>query len=101
MEEMTILSTIEWSQHPIEVCAGQPIIPATEFFELSHDLAEFDDIKLTAEEIETILGEQSKRFSACGANNADPKRFACVRKNPKTGWNYLIDIFLGKTEKPE
>jgi len=101
MEELTLLQTIEWSQSPTEECAGQPIIPASEFFELAHDVAAYPEVKLTAEEVESILIDQSKRFSACGANDSNPERFAVVRKNPKNGWKYLIDIFTGKTEKPE
>lgn len=100
MDEITLLETIEWAQHPSDTCAGQPVIPAYNFQELSQDVAAFSNVKLTAGEVYVKLIEQSQRFTACGANSADVDRFGLVRKNPKTGWNYLVNIFTGKTEKP-
>jgi hypothetical protein len=96
MEELTLLETIEWAQHPFEICAGQPIIQAANFESLSNDLSSFKEVTLTSAEILAVLIEQSKRFTACGGNNAEVSRFGVVRKMPKSGWKYLIDIFVAK-----
>lgn len=87
---MTTQECIEWAQDPIQECAGQPIIPASNFDSLAVSLANQSDIDKTAEEILDIFREQSKRFTACGANLAD--RFAVLRKNKENGWQYLIDL---------
>jgi len=89
MEPLTLIQTIEWSQDPLEICAGQPIIPAINFTELALELILFPEVTMTADEIVAWFKEQSKRFTACGGNNAE--RYAVLRKNPKSGWQYVID----------
>lgn len=101
MEELTLLEQIEWAQHPSDACAGQPIIPASNFEELANIAVSYDEVVLTKAEILDVFAYQSKRFSACGANFADPTRHAVIRKNPKTGWTYLIDILIGNTKESE
>lgn len=92
METMTILLELEWAQHPTAKCVGQHVIPASNFESLSESIAANEESKMTAEEVLSLLQEQSKRFSACGGNNSDSERFAVVRKNPKNGWKYLVDM---------
>ena len=102
MEELTLLSTIEWAQHPSDRCAGQPIIPGTNFEELARDVLGFPEVVLTEAEILAVFNYQTKRFSACGANHADPHvNGGVIRKNPKNGWQYLIDILTGNTKESE
>jgi hypothetical protein len=91
---LTLLEVIAWAQHPSDTCADQPIIPAYNFAELATDISTYDEVVLTVEEIEEVFRVQSMRFSACGANNSDPERYAVLRKNPKTGWNYLRDLII-------
>ena len=78
-----------WRQSPLMTCAGCPVILGTEFPNLAIDVAELPYITLASNEIEVFFWQQSKRFSACGANSGDD--YAVLRKNPNTGWNYLVD----------
>jgi len=98
MVESTLLNEIEWAQHPMDECAGQPIIPASNFASLAFSAGQFTEVVLTEEEILLWLANESMRFSACGANYSG--KFGVLRKNPKSGWQYVIDGFT-KQEKPE
>lgn len=90
--EITLLETIAWKEDPMQLCAGQPVIPAANFALLAKDAITFKQVKKTEEEIIDILKEQSKRFAACGANFSD--RLGVVRKNPDTGWQYIVDLII-------
>lgn len=90
MEELTLLETIEWSQDPLEICAGQPVIPVTNFEELALEVQAFKEVTMSSDDILIWFKDQSKRFSGCGGNNADAT-WAVLRRNPKTGWQYVID----------
>jgi hypothetical protein len=92
MEELTLLQTIEWCEDPIQICAGQPIIPASKFEELANEMVAYPEVLRSAEEIVAILKDQTKRFSACGANQAD--RFGVIRKNKVNGWQYIVDLVI-------
>lgn len=96
MEEptLTLIEVIEWSQDPIQMCAGSPVIPARNFQSLAEQLISFKEITKTSDEIVDIFKLQSKRFAACGANFSD--KHGVVRKNPKTGWNYLVTLLTEK-----
>ena len=97
---LTLLEVVEWAQHPSDVCAGQPVIPYSNFVELSKDVVAYDEVVLTQMEAMDLFTEQTKRFSACGANHADD-RFGVLRKNPKTGWQYIVDLLTGNAKEPE
>lgn len=88
--ELTILEVIALKQDPMHICAGQPVIPNSNFEALAIELVTFNDVHKTVEEIVELFKEESKRFSACGANNSG--RFGVLRKNPKTGWQYIVDL---------
>lgn len=90
MEEITLLELFEWAQDPTHLCAEQPIIPSSAFEELSLEASAYKEVTKTSEEILELFNEQSKRFSACGANNSE--KWGVLRKNPKIGWQYLIDL---------
>jgi hypothetical protein len=87
---LTLLETIAWAEDRIYLCAGQPVIPASNFETLSVDLAAYPEVHKTAEDIYNLLREETKRFTACGANHSD--RFGVLRKNPKGGWQYIVDL---------
>lgn len=87
---MTLQETFDWTQDPTQICANCPVITNANFTDLATQAVEFTEVTKTIEEIEEIFVEQSKRFSACGGNNSE--RFGVLRKNPKTGWQYLIDL---------
>jgi hypothetical protein len=80
------------AQDPMQECAGSPIIPASNFDQLAADVAVYDEVKLTAVEILEIFDYQSKRFVACGGNLND--RFAVLRRNPESGWQYMVDLMI-------
>tara|TARA_R110000772_G_scaffold182375_2_gene293633 strand:+ start:3537 stop:3821 length:285 start_codon:yes stop_codon:yes gene_type:complete len=88
--ELTILEMIALKQDPLALCAGQPVIPKANFEDLATELVDFPNVHKTIEEIVELFDEESKRFSACGANNSD--RWGVLRKNPKTGWQYIVDL---------
>jgi hypothetical protein len=96
MEEMTLILEIGWAQDPTALCADQPIIPAANFEQLSKDVQEYDEVELSEQEAYDLFTEQAKRFSGCGANNSE--RYGVLRKNPKTGWQYLVDLLIKKPE---
>lgn len=85
----SMLQTFEWSEHPMNLCAGSRVIDASEFENLAENLLEFPEVKLDMEALLLLFLHQSMRFSACGANNSE--RFGVLRKNKKVGWQYLID----------
>lgn len=89
-DDFTIQELFLYAEDPLNFCAGQPTIPASSFERLAEEAADYLAVKKTKEEIIIIFMEQSKRFVACGGNHAE--RFGILRKNPKTGWNYLIDL---------
>ena len=74
MEPFTLLDYLEWAQDPLQDCAGQPVIPASNFPSLATDISALDEVHKSAEEIEALFWLQSKGFTACGANLGD--RFA-------------------------
>lgn len=82
-------------EDPLQQCAGQPVILGSEFESMATDVSQFDNIVKTKEELVLLFKEQTKRFTACGANNAD-ERFAVLRKNPANGWEYLITLVQEK-----
>ena len=90
MEKLPILEAIAWYQDATNLCAGQPIIPAANFNDLIEELVTYPEVTKTAYEMGEILADQTKRFSACGANNSD--KWGVIRKNPKTGWQYIVDL---------
>ena len=90
MSELTINEIFLYAEDSLNLCAGQPVILSSSFESLSIHLSIQDGVTKTAQEIVTIFQEQSKRFSACGANNSD--KFGVLRKNPETGWNYLVEL---------
>ena len=94
MTELTLLNILAWAQDPTHVCAGQPVIASSSFEELAYLLSSRKDITLTKDEIVKTFIKESRRFSACGANNSD--RMGVLRKNPKTGWTYLEDLLTKK-----
>ncbi|KKK85473.1 hypothetical protein LCGC14_2772930 [marine sediment metagenome] len=92
--DLTIEEEFLWSEDTKLFCAGQAIIPAYKWTELTERLPELDEVTKTSAEILTIFEEQAKRFVACGANFGE--RFGVLRKNKKTGWKYLIDLVTAK-----
>ena len=101
MGEATLLELIEWAQHPLDTCAGQPVIPAYNFKDIASTAVLYSEVVLSESEILDVFAYQAKRFTACGANHSDTNRFGVVRKNPKTGWSYLIDILTGNTKESD
>lgn len=91
---MTILELFDSYINPRNLCAGANVIEAAVWEELANDLVDRDEVTQTKEEIMIIFMEQSKRFVACGGNLAE--RFAVLRKNPESGWTYLIDMVTEK-----
>ena len=85
----TLRLTLEWAQDPTRECAGQPVILQTSFKDLSEAVQGFQGVKLTPAEAEEMFNIESRRFSACGANPGHDNRFAVLRKNPETGWEYI------------
>jgi hypothetical protein len=92
METEEILQILAWSEHPMMECAGARVIMADRFSETAESIAAIPEVDKPKEEIEKILIEQSKRFSACGANNSE--KWAVLRKNPKSGWTYIVKLIL-------
>ena len=92
MEDLTIIEQLEWAQDPLASCGGQPVIIFPKFAELSNTLSLYKDYtKLTPSEIYQILTDQTKRFSACGGNFG-VDRTSMIRKNPESGWQYILDL---------
>ena len=94
MSTLSIQEAIEWSEDRTYMCAGSPVVPAAKFTELAIELATYSEVPKTVAEIVDIFKEQSKRFSACGGNDAD--RFGVIRRNPKSGWKYIVDLVTAK-----
>lgn len=88
-DEISIEELFEWAQDPIQTCAESPVILQANYEKLITQLVELPEVVMTAQEIQELFFEQGKRFTACGANNNE--RFGVLRKNPKTGWKYLIE----------
>lgn len=94
MSTLSLQETILWSEDHTYMCAGSPVVPAANFTELAIELAVYPEVTKTVSEIVHIFKEQSKRFSACGGNDAD--RFGVIRRNPKSGWQYIEDLITAK-----
>jgi hypothetical protein len=90
MEE--ILNILAWAEHPLLECAGSKVIMAEEFSPTATQIADLSIVDKTAKEINDIFLMQSKRFSACGANNSE--KYGVLRKNPQIGWNYIVELIL-------
>lgn len=87
---MSAIEIFEWYVNPLELCSGHAVIGNPNFLPLAEALKEEDSaLPATVEEIVEIFTEQSKRFSACGANNSD--KYGVLRKSSTTGWQYLLD----------
>lgn len=91
---LSISETMDWAQDPTHECAGMPVIYNTSFESLAADLANFEEVQKTPEEIYDFMLEQTKRFSGCGANFGGDENYALIRKNPVTGWQYILDYVL-------
>ena len=87
---MELIDILMWAEDPLNQCGGQPVIMASSIDTLAQDLAEFPSVIYSEEQINLKLRNETKRFSACGANNSE--RFGVLRKNPETGWQYIIDL---------
>lgn len=87
---MELLERISWFQDPLQLCAGQPIIPAAKFDDLATAVIEYTEVNLTHAEVLALLYNESKRFVGCGGNHNE--KFAVLRKNPKGGWSYLATL---------
>ena len=88
--EITLLETIAWKEDSMQLCAGQPVILAANFELLAKEVVAFPEVKKTEEEIIDLLQNETKRFAACGGNNAE--RFGVLRKGNSTGWQYIVDL---------
>ena len=86
---MTLAERFDWAQDSIQICANCPVILAAEFDALATAVIAFNEVTLTHAEIIDLFELHAKRFSACGGNNSE--RYGILRRNPKTGWKYLID----------
>jgi hypothetical protein len=88
-----LLDLLEASQDPLNFCAGSPVIMGASFNDLAQHLSVMTEVDKTKEEVLDIFMEQAKRFSACGANFSD-QQTGVVRRNPETGWMYLVTLLL-------
>lgn len=86
-----ILQVIESYEDSLNACAGSPVILGSSFQELAEMVSAFPEVKNSKEEVLSMYLNQAKRFAACGANFSD-ERSGVLRKNPKTGWVYLVDL---------
>jgi len=84
----TILEEFQWAQDPLQLCVGQPIIPQYNFPILADKLLEYNSVIMSKAQLVIYFTEQSLRFSACGANSSS--KFGVLRRNPKTGWQWLV-----------
>ena len=90
MKDYTMLDMLQSFEDSIQTCAGQPVIPASSFVDLATELTSYTAVLYNAEAISTMFTDQTKRFAACGGNHSE--KFGVLRKNPKTGWQYLVDL---------
>ena len=86
---MTLSELFDWSQDSIQLCANCPVILAAEFETLAAAAILYTEVTMTEAEVLDLFKLKAKSFSGCGANNSE--RYGVLRRNPKTGWKYLID----------
>lgn len=91
---LTLLQLVESTVDTMRDCAGQAIIPQHNFTRLAELCSGDDDVKLSIEELEELFYNQALRFTACGGNNV--RKYGVLRKNPKGGWQYLINLITAK-----
>lgn len=87
MNNVELEEFVSWYEDPLQLCAGSRIIPQWKFKPLAVALVGAGS-SLTEEELLKLFFEESKRYTACGANSNG--RYSVIRKPPKTGWKKLI-----------
>jgi len=97
-ESLSIHEVLEWSQDPLRTCGGAPVILKQEFQRLAEVLSNYPEVTMTVEEMLFLFTEQSKRFVGCGGNFGGSDRSSLLRKNPATGWKYIIDIITEENQ---